>query len=109
MICNGLNLRRASWTARNQLVGVALDNFVFSITCDLHCVSSHRPFCYPYERCPACQGGNPKLEWPVDSHPKPLPLNPKRRYLQPETPAPATRNFRPLNPKLSPLQLETLT
>ena len=37
------------------------------------------------------------------------PLNPKRRYLQPETPAPATRNFRPLNPKLSPLPLETLT
>ena len=26
---------------------MTLDNFVFSIACDLHCVSLHRPFCDP--------------------------------------------------------------
>jgi hypothetical protein len=47
----------------------------------------------PYERCPACRAGNPKLELPVESHPKPLPP-------EPETEAPPTRNSELTNPKL---------
>jgi hypothetical protein len=40
----------------------------------------------PYERCPACQGGHPKLQLPVESHPQ-------LRCLYPETPIPPTRNW----------------
>jgi hypothetical protein len=47
----------------------------------------------PYERCSACQGGNQKLELPVESTPK-LPS------AQPETAMPLTRNSDPSNPKL---------
>lgn len=47
----------------------------------------------PYERCPACQGSNPKLQLPVESHPK---LSPA----QPETAMPLPRNSDPSNPKL---------
>jgi hypothetical protein len=54
-----------------------------------------RPNVYriPYERCPACQGGNPKLESPVES-------NPQRPPAQPETAMPLPRNSDPSNPKL---------
>jgi hypothetical protein len=52
----------------------------------------------PYERCPACQGGNPKLELPVENIPDEI--NPQVDAPQPETlPAP-TRNSAPPNPKL---------
>jgi hypothetical protein len=47
----------------------------------------------PYERCPACQGDNPKLEYRDDFNPKLVPP-------QPETERPPTRNSTPLNPKL---------
>jgi hypothetical protein len=56
----------------------------------------------PYERCPACQGGNPKLEFPVDSIPDDS--NPQvdipQPETQPETPPVPTRNSDPANPKL---------
>jgi hypothetical protein len=39
----------------------------------------------PYERCPACQGGDPNLELPVKH-------NPKRSPAQPETVMPLPRN-----------------
>jgi hypothetical protein len=52
----------------------------------------------PYERCPACQGGNPQVELPVDNIPDDS--NPQVDAPQPETlPAP-TRNSAPPNPKL---------
>jgi hypothetical protein len=52
----------------------------------------------PYERCPACQGGNPKLELPVENIPDEI--NPQVDAPQPETlPAP-TRNSDGPNPKL---------
>jgi hypothetical protein len=54
----------------------------------------------PYERCPTCPGGHPKLELPVESHPKPLPL-------QPETAIPPIRNSGPVTPKLQTPQPET--
>jgi hypothetical protein len=37
----------------------------------------------PYERCPACQGMNPKVELPVEAIPDDF--NPKVEDLQPET------------------------
>ncbi len=56
----------------------------------------------PYERCPACQGGNPKVELPVDNVPDEI--NPQvdvpQPETQPETFTPSTRNSEPLNPKL---------
>src|ERR671914_821662 len=58
-----------------------------------------RPNVYviPYERCPACQGGNPKVELPVDTIPDDS--NPKVAVSQPETqpesPATPTRNCDP--------------
>jgi hypothetical protein len=52
----------------------------------------------PYERCPACQGINPKVELPVDRIPDET--NPQVEDLQPETFTPSTRNSEPLNPKL---------
>src|SRR5918997_1601517 len=45
----------------------------------------------PYKRCPACQGGNPKVELPVDNIPDDS--NPKVAAPQPESPAPPTRNW----------------
>jgi hypothetical protein len=52
----------------------------------------------PYERCPACQGGNPKLQLPVESIPDDS--NPQVDTPQPESlPAP-TRNLESLNPKV---------
>jgi hypothetical protein len=51
----------------------------------------------PYERCPACQGGNPKLEWPVEGNPQRPPTQPET---QPETAMSPTRNSDPSNPKL---------
>jgi hypothetical protein len=52
----------------------------------------------PYERCPACQGGNPKVELPVENIPDEI--NPQVDAPKPETlPAP-TRNSAPPNPKL---------
>ena len=63
-----------------------------------------RPNVYviPYECCPACQGGNPKVELPVDNIPDdsnpqvdtPNPqVNPKLSRPQPETLTPPTRNW----------------
>jgi hypothetical protein len=52
----------------------------------------------PYERCPACQGLNPKVELPVDTIPDET--NPHVDSPQPETVTPATRNSEPPNPKL---------
>ena len=56
----------------------------------------------PYERCHACQGGNPKVEFPVDIIP--VEINPKvdapQPDTQPETPPAPTRNSPPANPKL---------
>ena len=59
-----------------------------------------RPNVYviPYERCPACQGGNPKVELPVEITPDDS--NPKVAAPQPESPAASTRNSDPANPKL---------
>jgi hypothetical protein len=53
----------------------------------------------PYERCPACQGLNPKVELPVD--PIPDDVNPKVEDLQPESREASTRNSDPSNPKLA--------
>jgi hypothetical protein len=52
----------------------------------------------PYERCPACQGGNPKVELPVDNIPDDT--NPQVDAPQPETFPALTRNSDPANPKL---------
>jgi hypothetical protein len=52
----------------------------------------------PYERCPACQGMNPKAEFPVDSIPDET--NPQVDSPQPETFTPPTRNSEPPNPKV---------
>ncbi len=56
----------------------------------------------PYERCPACQGGNPKVELPVDNIPDDS--NPQvdtpQPASQPETLPASTRNSDPANPKL---------
>jgi hypothetical protein len=56
----------------------------------------------PYERCPACQGGNPKVELPVDNIPDEI--NPQvdvpQPETQPETFTPPTRNSEAPNPKL---------
>jgi hypothetical protein len=78
----------------------------------------------PYERCPACQGGNPKVELSVeinpdetnpkvpapqpDAQPETLPapirncdrFNPKVAVPQPESLEAPTRNSAPVNPKL---------
>jgi hypothetical protein len=55
-------------------------------------------YAIPYERCPACQGGNPKVELPVENIPDEI--NPQVDARKPETlPAP-TRNSAPPNPKL---------
>jgi hypothetical protein len=56
----------------------------------------------PFERCPACQGGNPKVDLPVDIIPDDR--NPQVEDLQPETQpesfeAPTRNSDRP-NPKL---------
>jgi hypothetical protein len=48
----------------------------------------------PYERCPACQGANPKLEYGDESNPK-LPAS------QPQTGGLPTPNSPPANPKLA--------
>jgi hypothetical protein len=53
----------------------------------------------PYERCPACQGINPKVDLPVD--PIPDESNPQVEDLQPESLEASTRNFCPPNPKLA--------
>jgi len=64
----------------------------------------------PYERCPACQGMNPKVELPVDITPDDP--NPKMDDLQPETPPetgrPPTRNSDGPNPKVAIPQPESL-
>jgi hypothetical protein len=56
----------------------------------------------PYKRCPACQGGNPKVELPVDNIPDES--NPQvdvpQPETQPESPAISTRNYDGPNPKL---------
>jgi hypothetical protein len=56
----------------------------------------------PYERCPACQGANPKAELRVDFIPDDT--NPKvetsQPASQPETLATPTRNYEAANPKL---------
>jgi hypothetical protein len=56
----------------------------------------------PYECCPACQGGNPKVELPVDNIPDEI--NPQvdvpQPETQPESPATPTRNCDGPNPKL---------
>jgi hypothetical protein len=52
----------------------------------------------PYERCPACQGGNPKVELPVDNIPDDS--NPQVDASQPETLLAPTRNSEAPNPKL---------
>jgi hypothetical protein len=63
----------------------------------------------PYERCPACQGLNPKVELPVD--PIPDDPNPKVPPAQPETqPArleASTRNSHASNPKVTASQPES--
>jgi hypothetical protein len=69
----------------------------------------------PYERCPACQGFNPKVELrdeitPDDANPKVPALQPETL---PQTCAPPTRNVCPANPKVEDLppdlQPESLT
>jgi hypothetical protein len=45
----------------------------------------------PYERCHACQGGNPKLEYRDDFNPK---LPSTQPETPPETPTPPTRNWK---------------
>ena len=63
-----------------------------------------RPNVYiiPYERCPACQQGNPKLEFPVDEIPKDR--NPKvppgRPQSEPQSERLPTPNSPPANPKV---------
>jgi hypothetical protein len=52
----------------------------------------------PYERCAACQGGNPQVELPVDFHPDES--NPQVDVPQPESLTAPTRNSVPANPKL---------
>jgi hypothetical protein len=56
----------------------------------------------PYERCPACQGGNPNVEFRVEINPDEI--NPQvdapQPASQPETLRPPTRNSDPVNPKL---------
>ena len=56
----------------------------------------------PYERCPACQGGNPKVEFRVEINPDEI--NPQVDVPQPETQpeslATPTRNCDGPNPKL---------
>jgi hypothetical protein len=47
----------------------------------------------PYERCPACQGINPKVEFEVD-------VNPQVPSSQPQSRGPATPKSPPLNPKV---------
>jgi hypothetical protein len=59
----------------------------------------------PYERCPACQEGNPKVELPVDTIPDES--NPQVEDLQPETLTPPTRNADRPNPKVAVPQPET--
>jgi hypothetical protein len=56
----------------------------------------------PYERCPACQGGNPKAELPVDLIPDDTnpQVPPAQPATQPETLEAATRNSDPANPKV---------
>ena len=47
----------------------------------------------PYKRCPACQGGNPKLELLVE-------INPQQPPAQPATETPPTHNSDLANPQL---------
>jgi hypothetical protein len=58
---------------------------------DIRQSRGRRPNVYriPYERCPACQSGNPKLEWPVEGNPQRPPAQPET---QPETAMSPTRN-----------------
>jgi hypothetical protein len=56
----------------------------------------------PYERCPTCQRGNPKLELPVeeipeDRNPK---LSPRQPQSEPQSERPPTPNFPQPNPKV---------
>jgi hypothetical protein len=53
----------------------------------------------PYDRCPACQGVNPKEELPVDTIPDET--NPKVEDSQPESLEASTRNSDSPNPKLA--------
>jgi hypothetical protein len=63
----------------------------------------------PYERCPACQGVNPKVDLPDDSLPDET--NPKvedpQPASEPETLKAPTRNACPANPKVTLPQPET--
>jgi hypothetical protein len=52
----------------------------------------------PYERCPACQEGNPKVELPDETIPDDF--NPKVDDHEPETLEAPTRNSEQPNPKL---------
>jgi hypothetical protein len=65
----------------------------------------------PYERCPACQGVNPKVELPDETIPDET--NPKvddpQPASEPETLPAQTRNLDCRNPKVPALQPETLT
>jgi hypothetical protein len=65
----------------------------------------------PYERCPACQGINPKVDLPDDSLPDET--NPEVEDLhpasEPETLKAPTRNSCPANPKVTLPQPETFT
>jgi hypothetical protein len=63
----------------------------------------------PYERCPACQGGNPKVGLPVEiirdeTNPKVPASQPAS---QPESPAAPTRNWDRPNPKVAAPQPES--
>lgn len=57
----------------------------------------------PYERCPACQGINPKVELPVDSIPDETnpQVDTREPESQPESLVPSTRNSEAPNPKLA--------
>jgi hypothetical protein len=58
----------------------------------------------PYERCSACQGGNPKVEFRVEINPQ---VDAPQPESQPETLATPTRNSGHPNPKLGKI-FETL-
>jgi hypothetical protein len=65
----------------------------------------------PYERCPACQGSNPKVDLPDDSLPdetNPTVEDPQPAS-EPETLTAPTRNSYPANPKVTLPQPETFT
>ena len=65
----------------------------------------------PYERCPACQGGNPQVDLPDDALPdetNPTVEDPQPAR-EPETLNAPTRNACPANPKVPLPQPETFT